>query len=245
MKLMIGVPATWESLPTDFVISYTGLFRPQHVTELKAEGVETFQQAFGRAFPLDYCRNMIVRNAIAAGMDALIFLDADMIFPNDTLVRLVRQFKAHPNAGIISGLYFKKAWPFYPVASNWCINQPQHMFPIAVDQPIETADVVGMGCAIIRLSVVKAMPQPWFEYRRDLVRGEDAITEDVAFCDKVRAAGALILSDNELICGHLMKRVVNMNDYHAGLREIEKRRAQQKEIEANALTHLRAVPAVE
>jgi hypothetical protein len=243
MKLMVAVPISWERVYTEFFISYAGLFRPQQIIALAEEGVEVdttsgkspLLQVFGTRFPLDLNRNFMVQGALVKNYDALIFLDADMTFPVDTLVRLVRQFKANPRAGIITGLYFKKAFPYLPVPANWLINRPQNMFPIRCEQPLETADVVGMGCAIIRLEAVKALPQPWFEYRRDFAGGENGITEDVAFCIKMKAAGWQILCDNGLVCDHLTTMKVGVENYRHGLSEIQRQRAIQEGIEAAAL----------
>jgi hypothetical protein len=60
-----------------------------------------------------------------------------------------------------------------------------------------------MGCTLIPLSIVRALgPRPWFEYKTD-AEGWHQVSEDMPFCEKVRAAGFRIALDPSIQCGHL------------------------------------------
>jgi hypothetical protein len=213
MKLAIGVPLSWPHVPREFFQSFLTLFGVNNGKweKLAEEGVEKLSYWIAPMFPLDKCRNDIILLAMNQGFDALLFLDADQTdFPEDTVVRLVRQLRANPQAGIIAGWYCKKAPPYPVVNSRWCDHNYNTMEPIPLKEPLELTDVVGMGCTLIRLDYVRKLPMPWFEYRRDLRgSGEYSISEDVAFCAKMQAAGYQILTDTSLEVGHLKTMVVN------------------------------------
>ena len=53
--------------------------------------------------PVDYAREMITKDALASDVDAVVWIDTDLVIPRDALVRLVRM----SNAGypIAAGLY--------------------------------------------------------------------------------------------------------------------------------------------
>jgi hypothetical protein len=71
---------------------------------LKASGLISRGEFIVRdGSPVDYARETIVEQAQASGMDAVAWIDTDLIFPRDSLVRLVRM----SNAGypIAAGLY--------------------------------------------------------------------------------------------------------------------------------------------
>jgi len=212
MKLAVCVPISWDFLPTPFLISYTALFRPSVLRALAELGVSEFWQLFNRAFPLDLNRNRLVRAAQDLGADLILFLDADMVFPQDLIPRLIQGLaKTEAKTGILSALYFKKAAPHQPVPSwkNVAADE-QLMNPIRYgpDRRPVACDVVGMGAALVRREVFEAIPPPWFEYERYQKTGEATVTEDVTFCRKVKAAGFEILVDPSLICGHLSWRAI-------------------------------------
>ena len=69
-------------------------------------------------------------------------------------------------------------------------------------------EVVGMGCTLIPLSVFRALgPRPWFAYEVD-DQGWPAVSEDVPFCRKARAAGFPIYLDPSVKCGHVTTKTI-------------------------------------
>jgi GT2 family glycosyltransferase len=212
MKLAICVPISWDWVPTPFLISYAALFRPSVLRALSELGVSEFWQLFNRAFPLDLNRNRLVHAAQELGADLLLFLDADMVFPQELIPRLIQGLaQAGEKTGILSALYFKKAAPHQPVPSwkNVAADE-QLMNPIwyGPDRRSVGCDVVGMGATLIRREVFEAVAPPWFEYERYQKTGETTVTEDVSFCRKVKAASFEIVVDPSLVCGHLSSRAI-------------------------------------
>lgn len=71
---------------------------------LKASGLISRGEFIVRdGSPVDYARETIVEQALTSGCDAVVWIDTDLIFPRDSLVRLV----SASNAGypIAAGLY--------------------------------------------------------------------------------------------------------------------------------------------
>ena len=217
MKLAVCVPISWDWVPTPFLISYSSLFRPSQLKVLGELGVSEFWQLFNRVFPLDLNRNRLVEAGLKLGADLFLFLDADMVFPEGLIPNLLRGLsKAGAGAGVYSGLYFKKAAPHQPVPSLKNVaGDEQLMNPIwyEADRRPVSCDVVGMGATLIRRQVFEAISPPWFEYERWRKTGEMTVTEDVAFCRKVKAAGFEILADPGLVCGHLSLRTIEEGNW--------------------------------
>jgi hypothetical protein len=154
---------------------------------------------------VDDLRNEAVKVALASGASHLLFLDADMTWPSDVLERML----AHHDKGIVSGLYFLKAWPHWPVAFgeravNLTHGEVDYVYDetLVLDSDLRREWLVGMGCTLIPMALCEAMPEPWFEYRQNR-HGVWTITEDVAFCEKASAYGCPIWLDPRVKCGHI------------------------------------------
>lgn len=170
-----------------------------------------------QALTVDGLRELALRHALRAHYSHLIFLDADMTWPPDVLARLVR----HHDRGVVSGLYHLKTWPHWPVAftsGTW--NARDQVFDYTHD--VEVTDdaaelrpeaLVGLGCAIVPTVLGYLLDTPWFHYRTNARMGLVAITEDVPFCEAVRAAGCPIWLDPTIACHHLGVQAVGSPHY--------------------------------
>lgn len=154
---------------------------------------------------VDDLRNETCRLALANGASHILFLDADMMWPADLLSKML----AHHDKGIVSGLYFLKAWPHSPVAFasavvNLKTTEVDYVYDEAVltAQGLRPAALVGMGCTLIPTALLKVIPEPWFEYRENH-HGLNTITEDVAFCQKAAAYEVPIWVDPQVKCRHI------------------------------------------
>lgn len=209
MNLAVGVPITWPYIATSFFTSYVGLFKPAQLMRLQELGVDKIYDVFNRNFPIDKNRNEICKAALDMNCEYLLFLDADMTFPKDLVVKLVEADK-----DIVSGIYFKKKAPYPAVPSNFRDDDSlgQALKPIEkYEKGLVKADVVGGGCLLIRRNVLEAMEHPWFEYEIDQRTNERAVTEDIGFCRKAKKCGFDIWVDTRLVCGHIAPRIIDEN----------------------------------
>ncbi len=142
-------------------------------------------------------RNDGVKRAREMGCDYILFLDSDMVFPRDTLHRLL----VHREA-IVGATYVKRVPP-YPVLGTAAESEP-------------TCDARGLtemlriptGCLLIRMSVFDALKPPYFRFVTDEASG-DIIGEDYDFCDRARQAGFHVWCDAKLslLIGHVGQKV--------------------------------------
>lgn len=143
-------------------------------------------------------RRELAKLAINSGADSLLFLDSDMRFPKDALVRLLRHKEP-----IVAASYSMRRLPLAPVAFDGYTQGQLHYIPNDAEGLEEVASV-GMGCFLIDLNVFKKLDEPWFANEYDAAL-DDYIGEDVHFCRKAREAGYRILVDAKLTneMGHL------------------------------------------
>jgi len=151
-------------------------------------------------------RNKLAKQAIKMQADYTMWLDSDMIFKPDTMVRLL----AH-DAPIVSGAYFRRSPPYHLVAFDKCDAETREW----TDLPLPTETVkcggVGFGCVLVRTDVlfeVAAKYKTWFEPM-------NGFGEDLSFCYRARECGFDILLDPTITCGHVGHIVVNEDFYKA------------------------------
>ena len=218
---------------TQTVMSLMEIGWGNRVDDAKARhGFAAIDFAWFTSYPrVDALRDQAVTLAQREGFSHLLFLDVDMNWPTDVLMRML----AHHDRGVVSGLYVQKAAPYAPIALRGQFHDPgsivdQYFYDQEYDQPdddgLRVVDIVGMGCALIPMAVFAAIgPRPWFEYRND-DDGWPRVTEDVPFCQKAKAAGFNIYLDPTVKCGHIAT-IQTDEEWHKrwqrNQREIEKK----------------------
>jgi hypothetical protein len=138
-----------------------------------------------------WARNEACRKALECGAEYLWFIDSDQDFPTDALKRL------------------KAVGADVSCADMWSRSIPSFRIVVGKDGPVsdeiadrgqvEDVQYCGMGCTLIRTSILKPMrekypDQPWFWTANN---GEDA-----TFCFKVLEIGGTVKCDFGLKSGH-------------------------------------------
>jgi hypothetical protein len=198
-KLAIGIPLSWPYVPSDFFDS---------CMLLNKHNAEIIRASSG---PIHVMRNSIVMRALEIDCSHLIFLDADMVYPPDTITRLL----AH-DLDIVGALTFKRGPNFNPLLFE---GEPYKMkmmdsFPDGLVKVIAT----GTGCLLIKISVLEKINHPWFEW--DVHDGRP-VGEDINFCYKAVEAGYDIYVDTTLRTEHLTQARVNWNLYQLNKKMME------------------------
>ena len=203
-KIMIGIPTASAMLHRKFVQSLMQLGYPPHA-EVDINILEGYQ--------LPFARNRIVQNVIEKNFDYLLFIDADMVFPPDLLLRLLKH-----DVPIVNALAFRRIRPHYPCIFSW--NKKEGSYETAeYSTGLLEVDATGMPAILIKTEVFKKMKQPWYYYRDHL------FSSDLTFCENARKAGYKILIDTDLKIGHIGEEVVITERYylnHLSLEEKEK-----------------------
>ena len=212
---LVALCTNWPYVPVQTAQSLMELGWGDRVARAKAShGFEAIDFAWIRSFPrVDALRDSAAELALAEEFSHLLFLDADNVWPTDTLTRLL----AHHDQGIVGGLYVMRHEPYAPVAlvdgkvpDGSCVTHYQHDREAIGATALRPVDVLGMGCTLIPTEVFRAIgPRPWFEYQND-DDGWPRVTEDVPFCRKAKAAGYPILLDPTLSCGHVTQMITDV-----------------------------------
>ncbi len=132
-------------------------------------------------------RNFAVKGGLAAGADWLLFLDSDMVFPVDTLSRLL----AHQVA-IVGATYARKGWPitFIGTRLDGALISP-------ADSGLISAARMPAGCLLIKASVFESLKPPYFRCAYDEESGT-ILGEDFWFSERVRELGFEVWCDMAL-----------------------------------------------
>lgn len=146
--------------------------------------------------PLDKSRNKCVKRLLKRGFDYIFFVDADMVFPPDALVKLLKQDKE-----IISGVYCARNKPFLPILRMWAEKDKKKAL-ILVDYPrgkIFKVGATGAGCLLIKKKVLEDLKEPWFKW-------DDELSEDLYFCFMATQKGYDIWAHGGVECGHIAEQ---------------------------------------
>lgn len=187
-KVMIAVP-TRDSVKTGFarslalLMAYTTFVRP---------GMEVFLYFVQGTF-LPRARAGLVQAALDRTCTHVLWLDSDMVFPKDTLLRLLGH-----GVPIVAANYAMRQAPILPTALD------TDRQPIFASEGLVDVRACGMGVMLTGIEVFRDIGKPWFAlgYNRAL---DDYSSEDTYFCERARVAGYRIRVDGPLSeeIGHL------------------------------------------
>ncbi len=144
---------------------------------LSTPGIE-IQPLLGLGCYIHTNRQMIADEAVKAGCSHLLFVDSDMMFGSDTIVRLMSNGK-----DIVGARYNKKMIP--PVSTV-----PGDL------KGLTEVPFLPTGLLLINTEVFTKIGKPYFSH-------QDAESEDVYFCEKAKANGYQLFCDPTIQVGHL------------------------------------------
>ena len=124
-------------------------------------------------------RHDLVMAARAQEATHLLFLDSDIIFPDDALDQLL--FWDKP---VVGASYPTKTIPSMPTTRKWKNNRWEFVFTNKKSEDLERVDRLPTGCLLVEMGVFEQIRQPWFEFtwtgEEDLYQGEDW-----GFCERI------------------------------------------------------------
>lgn len=162
-------------------------------------------------YKIDTMRNALVKTALAYKQTHLLFLDTDMTFPEDMIVRMIEDLEDNPEYEAVTGVYTYKTPPFLPHIYPK-FNEDKENFGTAGVFPLNDifeVDGAGFGCIMLKASVFKRAKEPYFKF----IDGSDTekrCGEDLYFCKNVRPK---MLCDSRLQCLHYGTRGYGIMDY--------------------------------
>lgn len=198
IKVKIGIPAR-DSVMTGFAHSLAMLTGATGCVP----GIELGVSTSAGTLICDQ-RDKLAQAMLDDGSDYLLFLDSDMRFPADALVRLLDRQQP-----IVACNYTTRRAPAEPVAFRR-LATAEKLYTDEDSTGLEECAAVGLGVCLIAREVFERTPKPWF-YIPYVPAIEGHWGEDVWFCNQARKAGFPTLIDHDL-----SKRVT-----HIGLREYD------------------------
>ncbi len=160
---------------------------------------------------LSRVRERLAEEAVARGFDGIVWLDSDMRFPPETLLRLCLSGESFLAANCPT-----RRVPILPTA--WGADGPLYTEEGSPER--EAVERVGLAVAYTGAHLFTTLPQPWFPQEWD-DSIKDYTGEDVAFCRAVRLAGHTITVDHVL---SRQVRHVGVMDYTHGHALVHKAR---------------------
>jgi hypothetical protein len=140
-------------------------------------------------------RAELMETMIEDGATHMLWLDADMRFPRDTLVHLLQH-----NLPMVGANYSKRAFGEGFTALKKVGVTGEQLRTTDESEGLEEVEGIGFGCVLIQAKALLGLPHPeevpWFQNR---YLGEGLwMGEDIHFCELVRKAGGRIFVDHDL-----------------------------------------------
>lgn len=155
-------------------------------------------------------RNKLAGYAVQMEADYMLWLDSDMVFPPDTLERMMKTIEEN-DIDILCGLYFRRTHPFTPVLFNKLERDGETLvFEDVKEIPEDLFEVAGcgFGCVLMKTDVLFDIGINWFTPYIDA-------GEDCAFCMRAREKGYKIYCDPSISLGHMAYAPVTKEFYNA------------------------------
>lgn len=161
-------------------------------------------------------RNKLAGYAIEGEFDYILWLDSDMVFPPDTLERMLKILDERKDIDILSGIYFRRGHPFTPVAFDKLeINdRGECEFEDMTKVPEGLSEIAGcgFGCVLMRtdclFDIAGKYGNVWFTPMGNT-------GEDVAFCIRARNEGYKIFCEPDIVLGHMAYAPVTRDLFEA------------------------------
>lgn len=188
---MIGVPTAEYARRADFYDYFNMLQKPNLTPVVFAHG-----QSPARG------RNLIIRQALELNCSHILFLDDDVAFKPDMLMKLLSH-----DVDIVTGLYLMRNYPHKPIifsvadADGRCINH----YPKDSESGLIEVVACGLGACLIKSEIFRKLEEPWIRL------GElelDHWCDDIGFFRRVRMAGFKIHCDLDVTVGHMASATI-------------------------------------
>ena len=196
LRITVGIPTSTSFFHQKFVQSLMSLQYPPNTDAL---------HSIVTGYQLPFARNRIVEEALKNNSDYIFYIDVDMIFPPDALIRLVNR-----HVDICHALSFRRTPPHYPCLFDWhddskCYETVDYS---KGDNNLVSVDAAGSACTLINMDVYKKMKKPYYYYHND------AFSSDLTFSMNAKKLGYDIFIDRTLKIGHIGAEIIVTEDHY-------------------------------
>ena len=155
-------------------------------------------------------RNLLAREAVDSGVDRVLWIDSDMVFGDDLMVKLGEDLDK--GYDMVGGIYFRREIPTSPLVYR-VIDGKTGEAKVWKDYPRDSlfeCAGYGFGAVMMKTELLKKLGDYAFTPFNHL-------SEDLSFCARAQEAGARIACDSRVKVGHVGQIVIGEQLYkHPG-----------------------------
>ncbi len=176
---------------------------------------------------IDDARNLLTETFLKTPVEWLFWMDSDMTFPEDTLVKLFETVEKK-GSKMATGIYYQRKGMNYPClwsrgdelesGNKTGLLSPRSktnkyvgtfVFPHPDKKEPFQVHAAGFGCVLVHRSVLETMPRPWFQF----IKG--TCSEDFYFFVNAAEMGFSLWADPRIDLGHIGDApVLGKKDFH-------------------------------
>lgn len=206
MTTLIAVPSM-DTVPVQFCDSLFRLRKPVGTAYAIKAGSLVYD-----------ARNTFVANAIDKGMDRILWIDSDMVFPPDTMERLSKDLDE--GRDMVCGLCFKRHVPTVPVIykrleyrkSEGVVKAEAECWLDYPKDKVFEIQGCGFGCVMVKTEVLQKV----WEKHGPPFDPMTQIGEDLACCLRIRDLGYRMYCDSRIKIGHVGVKIFDEETYLEG-----------------------------
>lgn len=143
----------------------------------------------------------------------VLWLDTDMRFPPETLIRLLRHGKR-----LVAANYVERRPPYRPLAFPVLEEPHKRVFTEPDSTGLERIDAIGLGCVLVDVDVFCRIAEPWFATGW-VEHTQEYVGEDLYFFAKCREAGEELWLDHDL-----SREVLHIGSHQFSMKEARQAR---------------------
>lgn len=221
-RLIVNVP-THEMVPYQFAFDLANMIG--YTAAMVGDKLDIVTNVVPGTY-VHKARQQLVSGALEIGCNWMLWVDSDMRFPKDALLRLMQH-----NVDVVGVNYATRQMPPRYVAikrvSADAKDQKGALCPTRPESTgLEEVEALGFGLVLMKASITENMPkdEPWFWFGWDFEKGLH-VGEDVWFCRLARKGGAKIFVDHDLSkeiahCGHFEYRIEHANGFESEIADM-------------------------
>jgi GT2 family glycosyltransferase len=150
-------------------------------------------------------RNELARKVADGPNPWSLWVDADIGFSADSILKLAETLERNPKAGIATGIYRGRSYPYDITVFNFVNDSGKSGFGVAYPDTRShepyPVDVCGAGFMMVNNII----------FRQGINFDKiDKYSEDFSFCIRVRKAGYSILACPDILCTHRSKTIIEV-----------------------------------
>ena len=207
-KILIAIPCL-RDVPTEFFLSLMSLKLP--------DGCELGVVANSLVY---MARKQLALKAIDEGFEYIFWLDSDMTFQKETLMRMLECVEKN-NIDYLSALMFTRSMPCEPIFYKRVVwkQDPEtgvvtdHGAEKYFDYPKDRVFPIGgssMGCVLMKTDIVKKCAE---SFCMSPFEPMPFIGEDLSFCWRLNRLGIKMYCDSRIKVGHIGSWVFDENTF--------------------------------